>query len=59
MVSWLIPLGITILVTACPIWVHQHSKDPLYATEQMIVLVLYLIAIIVSLAAWLVWAVVT
>jgi hypothetical protein len=56
--TWLIPFGVTILVLGGAFWIDRSDQSYREVT-QIITFCLYLIAIIVSLAAWLVWAVVT
>jgi hypothetical protein len=57
--TWIVPLGITILaaIGAASMTRRAPTYGP-YAMHLTMVIV-WLVAIIVSLAAWLVWAVVT
>ncbi len=56
--NWLYPLAVTVLAIGAAIWIH-HRGRPIREVELAIQSIIYLIAIIVSLVAWLVWAVVT
>jgi len=55
---WLAPLAVTILAFGYAIWDGPSSARPSYA-DAVIALIEYGAALIVSLIAWLVWALLT
>jgi hypothetical protein len=57
--TWIVPLGVTILAAVAAFFIDRKDSHHHYEVEQFIVFCIYLIAIIISLAAWLIWAVVT
>lgn len=58
--SWLIPFGVTIIAALMMIWVYRTKPTSYWSmVDGLSFMLAGAIAIIVSLAAWLVWAVVT
>lgn len=59
--SWLIPFGVTIIAALMMIWAYRTKKPAHYwsLVDGLSFMLAVAIAISVSLAAWLVWAVVT
>lgn len=56
--TWIIPLAVTVIAIGGAFWIDRNDRSYREVT-QIIAFALYLIAIIVSLVAWLVYAVVT
>lgn len=59
--TWLIPFGVTILAALVMVWMYRTKKPAHYwsMVDGLSFMLSGALAIIVSLAAWLVWAVVT
>lgn len=58
--SWLIPFGVTIIAALMMIWVYRTKPTSYWnMVDGLSFMLAGALAIIVSLAAWLVWAMVT